>query len=279
VSHRGVARKRQRVDPLHELRELLQRETGIRMPAEKRAFLECRLERRLRALQLDSLEEYWNYFQHESETELKPLIDAVTTNKTDFYREPAHFEFLLRTALPKLLRTLERPQLRVWCAGCSTGEEPYTLAMVLSEALRDNRTVDFRILATDISTRVLSHAKQGIYDEVETDPLPPEWRKRYVGLSKDRSARLARVRPELRRKVSFHRLNFMDDSYPVEGDFHIIFFRNVAIYFERDVQRSVVRKLIEHLVLGGYFFMGHSESLQGKMEGLRHVAPSVFERV
>jgi chemotaxis protein methyltransferase CheR len=264
---------------LHELRELLQRETGIRMPPEKRAFLECRLERRLRALDLDSLDAYWSYLQTDGDSELTPLIDAVTTNKTDFYREPAHFEFLLQTALPKLLHRLDHRQVRVWCAGCSTGEEPYTLAMVLSEALRDNRAVDFRILATDISTRVLHHAKQGIYDQVETEPLPPEWRKRYVALSKDRSAKLVRVRPELRRKVSFHRLNFMDETYPVPKDFHVVFFRNVAIYFEREVQRTVVKRLAEHLLLGGYFFLGHSESLQGRMDGLRNIGPSVFERV
>lgn len=266
-------------DPLSEFGALVERETGIRMPPEKHTLLQCRLERRLRTLGIDSLAEYWTHLHQAGESELKELIDVITTNKTDFYREPAHFDFLLRVALPKLLPALGRAPLKVWCAGCSSGEEPYTLAMTLSEALREKPGVDFRILATDISTRVLAHAKLGIYERAETDALPSSWRERYIATSKDPSRNLARVRPELRRRVSFHRLNFMDPHYAAPRDFHIVFFRNVAIYFERPLQEAVVAKLSSHLVRGGYFFMGHSESLQTRVPGLKGVGASVFERV
>lgn len=265
--------------PLIALGELVERQTGIRMPPEKHILLSSRLERRLRTLGIDSLQAYWSHLQQEGDAELTQLIDIATTNKTDFYREPAHFEYLQRVALPRLLRGADAGRLRIWCAGCASGEEPYTLAMTLSEVQRQHPGFDFRILATDISTRALAHARLGIYAQAETDPLPKSWRERYVALSKDRSKMLARVRPELRRRVSFHRLNFMDRQYPVQRDFHVIFFRNVSIYFERPVQQSVVAKLASHLKRGGYLFMGHSESLQCRIQGLRSLGGSIFERV
>ena len=270
---------RRNKDPLHELGVLVERETGIRMPPEKRTLLQCRLERRLRELGLNSLQDYYSHLQLAGDIELKALIDVVTTNKTDFYREPAHFEYLLHTALPKLLQARGTSQLRVWCAGCSTGEEPYTLAMTLSEALRERRGHDFRILATDISTRVLEHAQRGIYEQSEIEPLPSAWRERYIAFSKDRTKKLVRVRHDLRRRISFHRLNFMDEQYLVSKDFHIVFFPNVAIYFERPVQHAVVSRLSSHLLREGYLFMGHSESLQTRVEGLANRGASIFERV
>lgn len=265
-------------DALGEISELVQRETGIRLPLEKRTLLQCRLERRLRTLRLASVEAYWAHLQRDA-LELQALIDVITTNKTDFYREPAHFEFLRKAALPKLLSELRERQLRVWCAGCSTGEEAYTLAMTLSDALRERPGLDFRILATDISSRVLAHAKEGIYHKQDVLPLPAAWRERYLVPSKDRSRALFRVQPELRRRISFHLLNFMASDYPAPRDFHIVFFRNVAIYFERPVQHAVVHRLSTHIVRGGYLFMGHSESLQTTIEGLGSRGASIYERV
>jgi chemotaxis protein methyltransferase CheR len=249
------------------------------MPHEKRTLLQCRLERRLRALGIENLRDYRAHLEREGAAELQALIDVVTTNKTDFYREPAHFQYLLRVTLPKLLPSLHSSQLRVWCAGCSSGEEAYTLAMTVSEALRERPGIDFRILATDISSRVLDHARKGIYHQSEVEALPADWRERYTARSKDKKRELARVRLTLRRRVSFHHLNFMDQEYPAPHDFHVVFFRNVAIYFERPVQQAVVRKLSSHLVRGGYFFMGHSESLQTRIEGLESRGTSIYERV
>jgi chemotaxis protein methyltransferase CheR len=211
--HAGRTRSR-RNDPLVELSTLVQRETGIRMPPEKRTLLQCRLERRMRALELDTLQDYIAHLEREGASERQALIDVVTTNKTDFYREPAHFQYMLQVALPKLLKSVQTQQLRVWCAGCSSGEEAYTLAMTVSEALRERPGLDFRILATDISARVIEHARKGIYHQSEIAPLPAEWRERYVAPSKDHKRELVRVRLHLRRRVSFHQLNFMDEEYP-----------------------------------------------------------------
>jgi chemotaxis protein methyltransferase CheR len=262
---------------LHELGQLIERELGIRMPPEKATLLECRLQRRLRALGLSSIGEYQAHLRTHAH-ELTELIDAVTTNKTDFYREPAHFEFLMNVALPALTQTPRLRQLKVWCAGCSSGEEPYSLAMALSEHARSLPMLDFRILATDISTRVLAQAKQGIYEQAQVEALPAAWRQRYVAPGKDKARKLARVRPELRKRVSFHRLNFMAPDYAVRDSFDIIFFRNVAIYFDQPTQASVITKLTAQLANGGYFFIGLSESLKTPVPGLQRVAPSIFAR-
>lgn len=269
---------RESKEAIVQLGQVVERETGIRMPPEKHHLLRGRLEKRLRKLGLESLQEYWSHLQESGSAELKELIDLVTTNKTDFYREPAHFEYLQRVAVPKLLQGPDAARLRVWCAGCSSGEEAYTLAMTLSEAQRDHPGFDFRVLATDISTRVLAHGQLGIYGQPEIEPLPKAWRDRYVARSKDPSKGQVRMRPELRRHVSFHRLNFMDAHYPVPKNFHIIFFRNVSIYFEPPVRQSVVVKLASHLKHGGYLFIGHSESLPSRIKGLHRTGPSIFER-
>jgi chemotaxis protein methyltransferase CheR len=262
---------------LQELGQLIERELGIRMPPEKATLLECRLQRRVRALGLSSIAEYRDHLRANGH-ELTELIDAVTTNKTDFYREPAHFEFLTNVALPALTRRPGLRQLKVWCAGCSSGEEPYTLAMALSEHARSIPTLDFRILATDVSTRVLAQAKQGVYEQAQVDALPADWRQRYVAPSKDKTRKLARIRPELRKRVSFHRLNFMAPDYAVRDRFDVIFFRNVAIYFDAPTQANVITKLTAQLASGGYFFIGLSESLKTPVAGLQRVGPSIFAR-
>lgn len=264
--------------PLAELGKLVERETGIRMPPAKTALLECRLQRRMAALGLTSLTAYRDHLHQNSSSELTQLIDAVTTNKTDFYREPAHFEFLAQEALPALTRKHRSDRIQVWCAGCSSGEEPYTLAMALSDYLEGTTDSDFRILGTDISTRVLTHAKRGVYEQDQLAPLPKTWRDRYVAPSKDPKRKLARIRPQLRSRVSFHRLNFMTPDYAVDAKFDIIFFRNVAIYFDSETQLDVVSKLAAHLTRGGYFFMGLSESLRGQVPGLTHVGRSIYVR-
>ena len=265
--------------PLAELGKLVERELGIRMPEEKTTLLRCRLQRRMRALGLSSITEYQAHLQEQGQTELPELIDVVTTNKTDFYREPAHFEFLMRQALPALTHNPRSRMLKAWCAGCSTGEEPYTLAMALSEHLITQPGLDFRILATDISTRVLRHAKQGVYETSQVETLPTGWQTRYVAPSKDTTRKLARVRLALRKRIAFHRLNFMDPEYAVRDAFDIIFFRNVAIYFDAATQAAVIDKLMAHLVPGGYFLLGLSESLKSPVPGLRRIGPSIFERV
>ena len=257
-------------------------ELGIKMPESKLTMVQSRLLRRVRELRLSSVEQYAAYFFASSNAdEREQFINAITTNKTDFFREPEHFAFLTRIALPSLSRTKDcgpGSRLKVWSAGCSSGEEPYTLAMLLSEYALQQPGFDFAILGTDISSKVLDHARSGIYQESQTLPVPPELRRKYLWQSRNKSERLVRVIPELRRKVTFHPLNFMDSDYGIRDRFHLVFFRNVMIYFDRPTQEAVINKICRNLVPGGYFFAGHSESLAGLNTGLSCVETAVFRK-
>lgn len=261
-------------------------ELGIKMSDAKLPMLQSRLQRRLRVLGLSSLDEYHNHLFNspQGEEERIHFINAITTNKTDFFREPQHFDYLVQTALPILdpnrgKGAAERPwRLKLWCAGCSSGEEPYTLAMVLSEFGADRSNFDFSLLATDISTKVLEHARGGIYDEDRIEPVGLPLRSRYLLRSKDRTRTQVRIIPELRRKISFHRLNFMDAHYGVKDMFDVIFFRNVMIYFDKSTQEAVIKKLCRNLVPGGYLFVGHSESLAGLNLPVSCVGSAIYRK-
>jgi chemotaxis protein methyltransferase CheR len=251
------------------------------MPAEKRVMLEARLVRRMRTLGLQSLDDYRHRLMESSagQDELVHFIDAVTTNKTDFFREAVHFRYLLDTAVPALQK--ERgPSARfaLWCAGCSTGEEPYSIAMLMLEAERAGRVADFALLGTDVSTRVLEIARKAIYATDHTAPVSRTLRTRYLHMSRDPARDVVRISPLLRERVSFYRLNFMADQYPVRDVYDAIFFRNVAIYFDRATQAAVVTKLCQSLRKGGYFFTGLSESLSELDVPLVQVAPAVYRR-
>jgi len=193
--------------------------------------------------------------------ELMHLIDVVTTNKTDFFREPSHFEFMRSVAVPELMKARGRGDLKVWSSACSTGMEAYTTAMILDDMARSGSQLQFRILGTDISTAVLRLANTAIYTREMLAPVPPEFIKRYFLSSRDRTSDEVRVVPELRRCTNFMRMNLMDTSYPVDRDVDIIFCRNVLIYFERETQRKVVEQLCAHVRPGGYLMVGHSESM------------------
>lgn len=242
-------------------------ELGIKMPTSKVAMIQSRLLRRVRGLGLRSIDEYCDrlFSSVDGDTERVHLINAITTNKTDFFREPAHFRFLTETALPEIERAaggLPAP-VAVWSAACSSGEEPYTLAMVLSEYAGARPGFDFQILATDISTKVLDAAKDGIYTKLQIEPVPRELRHKYLLRAKDRRQTLVRMVPSLRRRVSFGRLNFMDTEYGVAGMFDVIFCRNVLIYFDHPTQEAVLGRLCRKLKPGGYLFVSHSESISG----------------
>lgn len=259
--------------------EFIKAELGIKMPESKKTLLEARLQKRLRELCMETHEEYCDYLFSPAgmEEELYKLVDVVTTNTTDFFREPKHFELLAGRVLPELVAHGGR-NVNVWSAGCSSGEEPYTLGMVLSEFARLNAGFSFSILATDISTQVLRHAVRAVYSETKIHPIPPEVRKRYLLRSKDRTKRLVRIAPEVRQKVTFRRLNFMED-FRFDGQLDVIFCRNVVIYFDRATQETLFSRFCRKLVPGGYLFIGHSESLAGMTLPLVQVAPTVYKRV
>ncbi|MCK4509769.1 MAG: chemotaxis protein CheR, partial [Desulfuromonadales bacterium] len=207
--------------------KLVYDQCGIKLPAHKRSMLEARLRKRLRAHNLHTFEDYADLvFAHgESTEELVKLIDVVTTNKTDFFREPAHYDYLVKSALPFLVESfgtgINQP-LRIWSAGCSTGKEPYTLAMVLKEYQKEMPDFQFDILGTDICTDVLEKAVQGIYPAVKADPIPIELKKKYLLKSKGPESSMVRIVPELRSLVRYRRLNFMDDDFGFREPFDII---------------------------------------------------------
>ncbi|QOY85196.1 CheR family methyltransferase [Paludibaculum fermentans] len=254
---------------------------GIKMPESKMPLVQSRLMRRVRELKMRSLNEYEEYFfaaSHGSERE--HLINAMTTNKTDFFREAGHFEFLRNIAIPTLMRSSSRidSRLKVWSAGCSSGEEPYTIAMVLAEYASVNTGFDFAVLGTDISTKVLRHAQSGIYAESLIEPVPKEMRGKYLLKSRNRAEERVRIIPGLRKKVSFHQLNFMEADYRIKDMFDVVFFRNVLIYFDLKTQEEVVNRICRNLNPGGYFFASHSESLSALDVPLRSIGTAIYQR-
>ncbi|MFW5792723.1 MAG: CheR family methyltransferase [Bacteroidota bacterium] len=255
---------------------------GIKMPIAKKIMLQSRLQRRLRELNLNSYEEYCDYvFSKEGDAmEVVQMIDVVTTNKTEFFREPAHFDFLQQTILPEFMhKNKNGATMKVWSAGCSSGEEVYTLAILFSEFKEDNRRFDFSIFGSDISTRILASAIDAVYREERAANISMDLKRKYFLRSKDRTKPTVRVVPELRKKTYYDRLNFMDQNYDkVKESFDIIFCRNVLIYFDRPTQENVINKLCTKLKPGGYFFLGHSESITGLNVPLVQLKPTVFMR-
>jgi chemotaxis protein methyltransferase CheR len=264
---------------LTRLCNLIYEQCGISLGADKKSMLEGRLRRRITKLNLSTYADYCNYLfdgeGHDAE-EMVHLIDAVSTNKTDFFREKEHFDFLTAKALPDLTQR-HGNNLLIWSAGCSSGEEPYTLAIVLSEYARSHAGFHFHVLATDISTTILEKAERAIFQADTVGPVAPELLHRYFLRSRDRQANLFRVVPELREKVEFRRLNLMEE-FGMNEVAHAIFCRNVIIYFDRETQERLFCKFSRRLTDGGYVFIGHSESLHRLDVPLVPVAPALYKK-
>ncbi|POO55991.1 CheR family methyltransferase [Agrobacterium rosae] len=250
---------------------------GIKMPETKRSMLEGRLRKRLRATGYPTFSTYCDYlFRHDGmEAEAIFLIDVVTTNKTDFFREPNHFDYMQKTALPALAkRGIGR--VRAWSSACSTGAEPYTMAMVMAEAVEKGVISDFNILATDLSTDVLMKAQSGIYSKDLVDPVPPEFKRKYVMQAKEKQRNDVRIATKLRSKIGFARMNLMNATYEIGDPVHILFCRNVLIYFDKKTQTHVLTQLCKCLAPGGYLLIGHSETVTGIDLPIKQVANTIF---
>lgn len=282
----GLATAQLHAEEFDRLASFIQGSIGIKMPPHKQGLLELRLGKRLRALGLDSFKEYCEFvFDNDEHVgEVYELIDAVTTNKTDFFREPEHFDRLTGHVLPELLgRDADlggvRP-LRVWSSACSSGEEPYTLAMVLSDY--GDRLVsepfEFAITASDLSSAMLRFAARAVYPRRRVDSVPEPLLHRYMLRGTGECSDLVRVAPELRRAVNYCRVNLVEE-YPFRQSFDIIFCRNVLIYFERGVQIDILSRMCDLLEPGGYLFVGHSETLHGMGLPLEHRGPTVYRKV
>lgn len=248
---------------------LLHEYSGIRMRDGKEGLVRARLLRRLRTLGMNNFDAYLSFVDRdESRREFAEMIDALTTNKTEFLREAAHFEYLRDAVFPNLTGSV-----RIWSAGCSSGEEPYTLAMLCNEGLRDIATRDVQILATDISHRALGQAKAGIYPVELLRHLPAHWVQRFWTLKQNADGQpVGEASQALRRLIQYDRLNLMD-RWPMQGSFDIIFCRNVMIYFDKATQQRLVERYWALMRPGGYLFVGHAESLTHRF---RYVQPSVY---
>jgi len=260
--------------------EIIEAHIGIRMIPAKRIMLESRLQKRLKTLNMDSFSEYIAYFSTAKgfDAEIEQFINVVTTNKTDFFREIEHFNILEKQLLPELTSgdvwNSQRPLL-VWSAASSTGEEAYTLAMCIDNFV-NGRRLPFHILGTDISTKVLSVARKGVYQADKIVELPQGVVKRYFLRSKNPEKKEVRIIPDLRSRVGFAQWNLDETPYHCVEKFHIIFCRNVLIYFDRQRKERIINALVECLHPSGYLFLGHSESISGMSVPVHSIAPTIF---
>jgi len=262
--------------------DMVYEHSRIRLGAEKQALVTGRLAKRLRELKLTSFEEYCELLQSkDGAEELGPLVDLISTNHTNFFRESQHLDFLrdqiLQELTPRLVKN--RETFRLWSAACSSGEEPYTIAIVLAEFARQHGAFSWQIEASDISSRILERAQNAIYSAERVNMPQPEWLPRYFQKGTGDYAGFFRVKESLRQAVKFHRLNLLQASYPVARDQHVIFCRNVMIYFDTATQQELVGKLVSQLAPGGYFIVGHSESLLGVKHALKTIRPGIYRKI
>lgn len=261
------------------LASLIKSRYGIHLKREKKALVMGRLNGLLIERGFESFSDYLRYVSSDASGEATAtLADKITTNHTFFMRETSHFAYFKEVVLPRLQAEVRDRDLRVWSAGCSSGEEPYTLAMLMDEyfgSAQYGRPWDTRLLATDISAKALSAAVRGVYDDKELDPLPPAWRSAYFRRA---GGGAFEVDERIKRQIIFRKFNLMQEIFPFKRKFHAIFCRNVMIYFDEGTKRELVRKFHAFTEPGGYLFIGHSESLEREQSGYRYVMPSVYRK-
>jgi chemotaxis protein methyltransferase CheR len=253
--------------------KLVYEQCGINLHEGKKELVKARLGKRLREGNFRSFADYYGYVTtREGQEELITMIDSISTNLTYFFREESHFR-KLEKIIPKLS---ENKKLNLWCAGCSTGEEPYSIAMTVREHVNSS-AVDVKILATDISTKVLKTAQAAVYPTERTDKIPQPLLRKYFQYGTGPSSGFYRVKKELRDLIEFRRLNLIE-PFPQQFRFDVIFCRNVMIYFDKVTQSVLVNKYYEHLEKGGYLFVGHSESLTGLSHPFKYSEPSIYKK-
>ncbi|MCX8065354.1 MAG: protein-glutamate O-methyltransferase [Candidatus Hydrogenedentes bacterium] len=258
----------------NDFRKLIYGVSGISLNEQKRALVVGRLSKRMRALGINDFREYYNYvLKDKTGTEITKLIDAISTNVTHFFREADHFTFLKN----KLLEwyDLGQKRFRIWSSACSTGEEPYTIAMVVLETLK-GPDIDIKILATDISTRVLEHSKKGEYYSHKVEDIPKHLLLKYFTKKREGDDCVYVVNEKLKNIIKFARLNLKSTPYPMQGPFDAIFCRNVMIYFDESVRELLISEIYRLLRKGGYLFIGHSESITSSQNKLQILKPSIY---
>lgn len=257
-------------------RDIIYRESGIVLPPEKLPLLQNRIQKRLKALKIASEGEYLNIIEVDvSGEELIHLIDAISTNVTHFYREAGHFE-TLRTLLASWKN--KKNEVRIWCAAASSGEEPYTIAFEASEAI-DQRNCSFKILATDICTKVLETAVEGVYTDKCVSTVPQAIKTKYMSKQVSNDETFWKVKPEIASHLVFKKLNLVKFPYPLNGPIDIIFCRNVMIYFDKPTRTRIIAEFTRLLAPGGYLILSHSENLLGIENNLEKMGASVFQKI
>jgi len=263
-------------------RQLIYNKSGINLNPTKRNLLQTRLAKRLRQLKCESFSQYYRYVKNDTTgEELIAMLNAISTNLTKFFREEEHFNYLNNTVLPELISGKHKNgarRLRTWSAGCSSGEEAYSLAITILTHIETTLTWDLKILATDISTDILKKASDGIYEEEKINVMPKNILSEFFLKGDGEYNDYYKVKPVLRNIVTFRRLNLIDETYPFKGRFDFIFCRNVMIYFDKKTQEGIVNRFYNHLEEGGYLFIGHSESLSGVKSSFKYVMPAVYRK-
>lgn len=257
------------------IREIIGEHTGIVLSDVKRNMVYSRLSRRLRALKMNSFSEYCDLLRAEDKNELVNFVNAITTNLTSFFREKHHFEYMKEVLIPQIISQNDgRKRIRIWSAGCSTGEEPYTIAMVLKEAISNISSWDIKVLATDLDSNVVATAKAGIYAEERIEGIEGSLKKRWF----TRKDGQVQVSSDLKELITFNQMNLMH-TWPFKGPFDLIFCRNVVIYFSKDTQRELVSRYADLTKEKGYLFLGHSESLFKVSEHYKLIRNTMYQKV
>ncbi len=259
-----------------KLKALIYETAGIHLSDAKRQLVVSRYSKRLRELELESFDQYYDMVTSDKDSlEIQNFVNSITTNKTDFFRERHHFEFLRDVFIPALNRN---DTVKIWSSGCSTGEEPYSIAMVMHKYFVEPMSGKVEILATDIDTSVLYKAGKGIYEEELVNQVPMNLRKKYFLRGKGHRQGFFKIKDELKEMVNFKQMNFMRDEYPFSKNFDIIFCRNVIIYFSTSDKKKVVKRLVRHVKKGGFFIIGHSETLFNMIDGLSYQNNTIYRK-
>ncbi len=264
-------------DEFDYFRHTIYKESGINLTDLKRALVQSRLIRRLRALQLSSFHEYQSYLKNNYDEEIDNFINVITTNKTDFFRENKHFEYMKNVIFPEFEK-LNKKKIRIWSAGCSTGEEPYSIAITCQEYYKDRKDIDCKILATDIDTNVVDFASNGIYKNETVNVIDEKLLKKYFLKGTGENSGKYKTKPILQDMIVFKKLNLLDDVFPMKGKFDIIFCRNVIIYFDRDTQSKLFEKFSRYISDNGYLFIGHSENLTGVSVKFKNIGHTIYKK-
>lgn len=264
------------------MRALIFEKSGITLNDGKKELVRTRLGSKLRKGGFESFKDYYNYVVDDrTGEELVTLLDAISTNLTSFFREINHFNYLSKHIVPEIMekkRNDSAKELRAWSAGCSSGEEPYSLAFTLADILQGNRNWGVKLLATDISTKVLARAARGAYTEEQVKTVPKDMASKFLEKTVEDGDRFYKVRPEIRSLIQFKRFNLMTPTFPFKRGFDFIFCRNVMIYFDKPTQQILINKFFGALAEGGYLLIGHSESLTGVQHRFKYMQPTIYKK-